>query len=215
MSLLASICTLKKFDTHAGSKPLDSSALVALAMTCALRDASSTDVPLSHFASATCSAKASLRADASNGFQKFRDVQRVLPGDGDDFLNCFLTHTSVFAGFTDGQIRLANFDRVPAYIVQRSDRIKHKKLTHLGIGQVADGFADVQHGILKIFGPHHRLAVTSLQIPKLVDVVMDRERFDIVARKQDAAAACDLLGREVQEVTVWCANLAQAYIRSH
>ena len=24
----------------------------------------------------------------SNGFQKFQDMQRVLPGDGDDFLNC-------------------------------------------------------------------------------------------------------------------------------
>jgi hypothetical protein len=81
--------------------------------------------------------------------------------------------------------------------VQRSDRIKHKKLTHLGIRQVADSFADVQDGILKIFGPHHSLAVTSLQIPKLVDVVTDRECVDIVVRKQDAAAACNLFGREV------------------
>lgn len=76
-------------------------------------------------------------------------------------------------------------------------RIEHKKLTHLGIGQVADGFADVQDGILKIFGPHHRLAITPFHIPKLVDVVTNRECLDIVVRKQDAAAAGNLLGREV------------------
>jgi hypothetical protein len=102
----------------------------------------------------------------------------------------------VFAGFTDGQIRLGNFDRVPDFIVQRSDRIKRKKLTHLGIGQVADSFTDVQDGIFKIFEPHHSLAVTSLQISKLVDVVTDRGCVDIVVRKQDAAA-CNLFGREV------------------
>src|ERR1019366_974564 len=102
-------------------------------------------------------------------------MQRFLPGNGDDFLDCFLTDAGVLAGSTDGQIRLGNFDWVSTFIVQRPYRIKHKKLTHLGIGQVADSFADVQDGILKVFGPDHRLAVTSLQVPKLVDVVTDRE----------------------------------------
>ena len=90
-----------------------------------------------------------------------------------------------------------NFDWVSTFIVQRPYRVKHKKLTHLGIGQVADSFADVQDSVLKVFGPDHRLAVTPLQVPKLVDVVTNRECLDIVVCKQDAAAACNLLRREV------------------
>lgn len=89
----------------------------------------------------------------------------------------------------DGQIRLGNFDCVPARLLQGYGRIKDKELTHLRIGQVAEGFADVQDGILKVFGPHHRFAIAPLQILELVDVVTNRERFDIVVGQQDAADA--------------------------
>jgi len=76
------------------------------------------------------------------------------------------------------------------FVVQRSYRVEHDECPTWHPAS-CDGFADVSNGILKIFGPHHSLAFTSLQVPKLVDVVTTESVLRLLVCKEDAAAACN------------------------